>query len=169
MWRTLPALTSVPRASSCSSQRGFGLVLGGVEIDDAEGRHVALGPVDLVQVDHIGLQPAQAGVARGHDVGRRHATAGAHPGHAARRARDLGGQHHLLARARVFRKPVADDGLGGATGLGLRAGTAYISAVSMKLTPRSSERFRMAWALASSTCSPKVMVPRQMGVTCRSL
>jgi hypothetical protein len=50
-----------------------------------------------------------------------------------------------------------------------RAGTAYISAVSMKLTPRSSERFRIAWALASSTCSPKVMVPRQMGVTCRSL
>ena len=50
-----------------------------------------------------------------------------------------------------------------------RAGTAYISAVSMKLTPRSSERSRMAWALASSTCSPKVMVPRQMGVTCRSL
>jgi hypothetical protein len=50
-----------------------------------------------------------------------------------------------------------------------RAGTAYISAVSMKLTPRSSERFRIAWALASSTCSPKVMVPRQIGVTCRSL
>ena len=50
-----------------------------------------------------------------------------------------------------------------------RAGTAYISAVSMKLTPRSSARFRMAWAPASSTCSPKVMVPRQIGVTCRSL
>jgi hypothetical protein len=50
-----------------------------------------------------------------------------------------------------------------------RAGTAYISAVSMKLTPRSSERLRMVWAVASSTCSPKVMVPRQIGVTCRSL
>jgi hypothetical protein len=82
-------------------QRGFGLVLGRVEIDDAEGRHVALGPMDLVQIDHIGLQPAQAGVARGHDVGRRHPTAGADPGHAARRARDLGGQHHLLAHAWV--------------------------------------------------------------------
>ena len=49
------------------------------------------------------------------------------------------------------------------------AGTEYISAASMKLTPRSSERSRMAWALASLTCSPKVMVPRQMGVTCRPL
>src|SRR5690606_40150317 len=46
-------------------------------------------------------------------------------------------------------------------------GTEYISAVSMKLTPRSSERSRMACAAASSTCSPKVMVPRQMGDTCR--
>src|SRR5688572_13492664 len=39
----------------------------------------------------------------------------------------------------------------------------------MKLMPCSSERSRMAWELASSTCSPKVMVPRQMGVTSRSL
>ncbi len=50
-----------------------------------------------------------------------------------------------------------------------RAGTAYISAVSMKFTPRSTARSRMAWAVGSSTCSPKVMVPRQMGVTRRSL
>ena len=51
----------------------------------------------------------------------------------------------------------------------LRAGTAYISAVSRKSTPRSSERLRMVWAVASFTCSPKVMVPRQMGVTRKSL
>ena len=50
-----------------------------------------------------------------------------------------------------------------------RAGTEYISAVSRKFTPRSSERSRIAKEVASSTCSPKVMVPRQMGVTCRSL
>ena len=49
------------------------------------------------------------------------------------------------------------------------AGTEYISAASRKLTPRTSERSRMAWASASLTCSPKVMVPRQMGVTCRPL
>ena len=50
-----------------------------------------------------------------------------------------------------------------------RAGTEYISAASRKLTPRSRERSRIEWAVASSTCSPKVMVPRQTGVTCRSL
>jgi len=50
-----------------------------------------------------------------------------------------------------------------------RAGTEYISAVSMKLTPRASEWLRMAWESASLTCSPNVMVPRQMGVTRRSL
>ena len=50
-----------------------------------------------------------------------------------------------------------------------RAGTGYISAASMKFTPRAMARSRMAWASASATCSPKVMVPRQMGVTRRSL
>jgi len=49
------------------------------------------------------------------------------------------------------------------------AGTAYISAVSMKFTPRASDWLRMACESASLTCSPKVMVPRQMGVTSRSL
>src|SRR3569832_1080930 len=51
----------------------------------------------------------------------------------------------------------------------LRAGTAYISAVSMKLMPRSTAWLRMPCADASSTCSPKVIVPRQIGVTRRSL
>jgi hypothetical protein len=50
-----------------------------------------------------------------------------------------------------------------------RAGTEYISAVSRKFTPRSTERSRMACDVASSTCSPKVMVPRQMGGTRRAL
>jgi hypothetical protein len=50
-----------------------------------------------------------------------------------------------------------------------RAGTEYISAASRKFTPRSNERSRMLWAVASFTCSPKVMVPRQMGVTCSAL
>ncbi|MNV63628.1 hypothetical protein D3C71_1562320 [compost metagenome] len=49
------------------------------------------------------------------------------------------------------------------------AGTAYISAVSMKFTPRASDWLRMSCESASLTCSPKVMVPRQMGVTSRSL
>ena len=50
-----------------------------------------------------------------------------------------------------------------------RAGTAYISAVSQKYTPRSSERLKIACASASFTCSPNVMVPRQMGDTFKSL
>ena len=50
-----------------------------------------------------------------------------------------------------------------------RAGTAYISAVSKKSTPRSSARSMMAKASASPTCSPNVMVPRQMGLTCNAL
>ena len=44
-------------------------------------------------------------------------------------------------------------------------GTGYISAVSRKVTPRSTARSSMACASASPTCSPKVMVPRQMGGT----
>jgi hypothetical protein len=146
MWRTLPALTSVP-ALELLVDRGLRLFLGRVVVEDAERRHVALGPVDLVQVDHVGLQALQAGVARGHDVGRRHAAAGAHPGHAARRAGHLGGQHQLLARAgrAVNQLPMM---VSVAPQVSARAGTAYISAVSMKLTPRSSARLRMAWALA---------------------
>ena len=49
-----------------------------------------------------------------------------------------------------------------------RAGTAYISAVSKKSTPRSTALSMMRWAWASSTCSPNVMVPRQMGLTRRA-
>lgn len=49
------------------------------------------------------------------------------------------------------------------------AGTAYISAVSMKLTPAATARSRMAWASSWPTCSPKVMVPRQTGHTDKSL
>ena len=44
-------------------------------------------------------------------------------------------------------------------------GTAYISAVSRKLMPRSSACCKIACASLSLTCSPKVMVPRQMAGT----
>ena len=53
--------------------------------------------------------------------------------------------------------------------VGALGGTGYISAVSRKLMPRSMARSMMACEVGSSTCSPKVMVPRQMGVTRRSL
>ena len=79
---------------------------------------MALRPVDLVEVDHIGLQATQAAFARGNDVRRCHALAFAHPGHATRRASHLGGQHQLLAGTGVLGKPVADDGFCRAKSLG---------------------------------------------------
>ena len=57
--------------------------------------------MDLVQVDDVGLQTAQAALARGDDVGRRQTRAAAQPRHAARRAGHLAGQHHFVARAGV--------------------------------------------------------------------
>jgi hypothetical protein len=50
------------------------------------------------------------------------------------------------------------------SGLG---GTAYISAVSKKLTPRSSAKSICAWPSASVFCWPQVMVPRHTRETCR--
>jgi hypothetical protein len=93
---------------------------GGVVVHDAERRHVAFRPVNLVQVDHIRAQPPERCVARRNDVGPRHARPLADPGHAARRAGHLGGQHGFLPCTGRGCKPVADDGLGGAAGFGAR-------------------------------------------------
>ena len=71
---------------------------------------MALRPVNLVQVDDIGLQTLQAGVARSHDVFGRHAIAFTHPRHTTRRACDFGGQHDFLPRTRALGQPVANDG-----------------------------------------------------------
>ena len=49
------------------------------------------------------------------------------------------------------------------------AGTEYISAVSKKFTPRARDLSKIACESASLTCSPKVIVPKQMGVTRKSL
>ena len=92
-------------------------VLGRVEVQGTEGRHVARRPVNLVEVDHLGLQAAQAALAGFDDAGLAHL--GAQPGHATRRAGHLGGQHHLLPRARVAGEPVADDGFRRTAGFGL--------------------------------------------------
>src|SRR5258706_5627713 len=48
-------------------------------------------------------------------------------------------------------------------------GTGYISAVSMKLIPRSSAQSICACPSASLFCSPQVMVPRQMSLTSSAL
>src|SRR6185436_1337271 len=48
-------------------------------------------------------------------------------------------------------------------------GTGYISAVSMKLTPRSTARSSCACASASLFCSPQVIVPRHASETSRDV
>jgi hypothetical protein len=101
----------------------------------------------------------------GRAAGRR---AVAHPGHAARRPGHLGGQHHRW-RTPGRRPATRPMMVSVAPKVSRRAGTAYISAVSMKLMPPRRARGRGSRARGSSTCSPKVMVPRQMGLTRRSL
>ena len=100
----------------------------------------------------------------------RHAAALAHPGHAARRAGHLGGQHELLARMPGFfanQLPMMVSvapkvSFAGRHGVHL-GGVDEVDA-ALAASGRGSRG-----RVASSTCSPKVMVPRQMGVTCRSL
>ena len=98
--------------------RGDRLVFGRIEIGHAKDRGMALGPVDLVEVDHIGLQAAQAAVAGGQDVLPGQARAFADPGHATGRARHLGRQHQFFAGTGVLSEPVANKGFGRATGVG---------------------------------------------------
>ena len=69
-----------------------------VKVHDAKGGHMAHRPVDLVEVNHICLQAAQAVFAGLDDVLRRQVrTAIAHPVQATCRSGDLGGQCPLLA------------------------------------------------------------------------
>ena len=105
-------------------------VLRRVQVQRAEERHVAVRPVDLVEVDDIGLQPLQAGVAGLRDLGRREVGAAvAHPVHVARGSGHLGRQHDALAHSGAAREPVADDGLGGAVGLAPRRHRVHLGRV----------------------------------------
>ena len=91
-------------------------LLGRVVVQLAKHWHMAFGPMDLVEIDHVGLQPAQAGLAGAHDVVRCQTLAFADPGHAARWAGHLARQHHALAYARPAGEPAPQNGLGGAIG-----------------------------------------------------
>ena len=82
-------------------------------LPDLVPRRGAVDVMHLVQVDVIGLQPAEALVARGADVSRRQPAVVRPLGH---RAEDLGREHDLLAASAALREPAADDLLG-------RAGT----------------------------------------------
>ena len=65
----------------------------------------------LEEIDVIGLQATQAGVARGANVTSREATIVWPIGHW---SVQLGGQHNLLAPSATEREPVANDFFGGA-------------------------------------------------------
>ena len=78
-------------------------------LPDLVPRRGAVDVVHLVEVDVIGLQAAQAGVARVADVARREAAVVGPLGH---RAVDLRREHDLLAPASALREPAADDRLG---------------------------------------------------------
>ena len=88
-------------------------VFAGIKIHLPEQGHVARGPMQLVEVNHIGLQSAQTAFAGFDDVLCAHIhRPAAHPGHAARGAGHFGRQNKLLAHAGVFGKPVAQKGFG---------------------------------------------------------
>ncbi len=90
----------------------------GVVVHGPKSRHMALGPMDLVQVNDIGLQALQAGVARGQDVLGCHALTRTHPRHSPRWTGHFGGQHDALAHARVLGQPTANDGFRRSIGFG---------------------------------------------------
>ena len=139
------ALYAPPFAWTARWAEGFELVMDGgdrhifgrVEIHDAEGRHMAHRPVDLVEVDHVGLHSLEAGVAGFGDVRWGQVVAAApHPAHAACRAGHFGGQHQLVARARIFFKPVAQDFFGDVEGLSSRGHRVHLCCVQKVDTAR---------------------------------
>ena len=79
-------------------------------LPDLVPRRVAVDVVHLVEVDVVGLQPAQAVVARLADV--RAPRAGPSFGQSLARVVDLGREHRPLAPTVALREPAADDRLG---------------------------------------------------------
>ena len=79
----LALLDQLGQSFKLHMDRGGSVFFGGVVVQAAKHGHMALGPMDLVEVNHIGLQTLQTRFTRGHDVRRRHALACANPRHAA--------------------------------------------------------------------------------------
>ena len=62
---------------------GLDFVFAGIEIHHAKHRHMALRPMNLIQINHVCLQALETGIARFQYILRCQASAFAHPGHAA--------------------------------------------------------------------------------------
>ena len=93
-------------------------------------------PVDvvhLVEVDVVGLQPLQAGVAGPADVQRREPPLVGPVPHV---AVELGGQDHLLAAPAALGEPASDDLLGGAAPLGAAVDVGRVEKVDSGLQSR---------------------------------
>ena len=105
-----------------------GALLGRIELPLAEHRLVAFRPVQLVEVDVIGLQPLQRTVDGGADVGAVHGRrAAANPVEIARRAGDLGRDHDLLAPLAL--QPAPDDAFRHAESPGARRHGVHLGGV----------------------------------------
>ena len=101
------------QAAQLLVDRRDGAVTLRVEVQVAEHRHVARRPVQLVQVDDVGLQPLQAAFAGSDDVvGSDVGAAVAQPFIAAHRPGRLGGQHDARAHPGALAQPVADETFG---------------------------------------------------------
>ncbi len=99
--------------------RHIGLFLGRVELVLPEHRHIALRPMQLVEVDVIRFQASQRTLQCGLDiVAIEYPRAVAQPSHGPARPGHLGRQDHLVAR--LPGEPAANDGLRHEAGLGAR-------------------------------------------------
>jgi hypothetical protein len=133
----------------------------------AEEVGAALGPVQLVQVDAVGLQALEACIQRGDDVlAVVLELAVADVADAVAGAGDLAGQHPVVAVA--VGEPVADDAFGGGVGFRARRHRVHLGGVD---EVDAGGLGPLIWAKASSWvfCSPQVMVPRQRALTLRSV
>lgn len=119
--------------------------------------------MDLVQVDVVRLQPAQAGLERGNDVVARRALvvgAGAHG------AAALGRDDQRLAGERGGLEPLSDERFGRAARI-FRRPTRIHMAVSMKFPPAAVKADSTANEDGSSDVHRNVIVPRQSSLTLR--
>ena len=117
-------------------------------------RHGRLRAVDLVEVDIVGLQAAQRGLALGDDVAA--IVAGGQDVVVVHAAVYLGRQHDPVALA-VALERLADDLLAAATIVDVGR--------IQKVDPRSSARSMMAIDSSSGVGTPKFIQPRQSMLT----